>query len=80
LNRYRRVGTSSFRGCDADVGLADRFGKFYDAKRIYNSYDEMLADPEVDAIIIGISDAFTSQPRCRRCPLVSMYSARSRLG
>jgi predicted dehydrogenase len=44
--------------CDADEGLAHHFGRFYDAKRIYLDYDQMLADPQVDAIIIGISDAF----------------------
>ncbi len=44
--------------CDADEGLARRFGGFYDAERIYYDYDEMLADPEVEAVVIGISDAF----------------------
>jgi len=44
--------------CDADDGLAQRFGKFYDARQIYLDYDRMLADPEVDAVIIGIADAF----------------------
>ncbi|WP_296745760.1 Gfo/Idh/MocA family oxidoreductase [Mesorhizobium sp.] len=44
--------------CDADTELARRFGEFYDAARIYNDYDQMLADPEIEAVIIGISDAF----------------------
>lgn len=44
--------------CDADVGLAKRFGEFYDAERIYFDYDEMLADPDVEAVVIGTSDAF----------------------
>ena len=44
--------------CDADEGLANRFGKFYDAKNIYLDYDQMLANPDVGAVIIGISDAF----------------------
>src|SRR5688572_32693545 len=44
--------------CDADEGLAHHFGRFYDAKKIYLDYDQMLADPDVEAIIIGISDAF----------------------
>jgi predicted dehydrogenase len=44
--------------CDADAELADRFGRFYDAKAIYLDYDRMLADPGVDAIVIGIADAF----------------------
>ncbi len=44
--------------CDADESLAQRFGKFYDAERIYLDYDEMLADPNIDAIIVATSDAF----------------------
>jgi predicted dehydrogenase len=44
--------------CDADESLAQQFGKFYGAERIYLDYDEMLADPNVDAIIIAIADPF----------------------
>jgi predicted dehydrogenase len=44
--------------CDADKGLAQRFGNFYDAEKIYLSYDDMLADPEMEAVVIGVSDAF----------------------
>jgi predicted dehydrogenase len=44
--------------CDADESLAQRFGAFYEAERIYLSYDDMLADKNVDAIIVATSDAF----------------------
>jgi predicted dehydrogenase len=44
--------------CDADEALAQRFGQFYDAERIYLSYDAMLADDQVDAVIIATSDPF----------------------
>jgi predicted dehydrogenase len=44
--------------CDADEELANRFGGFYDAGSIYLDYDRMLADPAVEAVIIGIADAF----------------------
>jgi predicted dehydrogenase len=44
--------------CDADESLAQRFGTFYDAKKIYLNYDEMLADDSLDAVIIATSDAF----------------------
>ena len=44
--------------CDADEGLANHFGRFYDAKNIYLDYDQMLANQHVEAIIIGVSDAF----------------------
>ena len=44
--------------CDADESLAQRFGSFYDAGKIYLDYDEMLADDAVEAVIIAVSDAF----------------------
>lgn len=44
--------------CDADEGLAKRFGEFYDAERVYFDYDQMLADPDIEAVVIGTSDAF----------------------
>jgi predicted dehydrogenase len=44
--------------CDRDEGLAGHFGRFYDAKKIYLDYEEMLADPEVEAVVIGIADDF----------------------
>jgi predicted dehydrogenase len=44
--------------CDADESLAQRFGSFYDAQKIYLDYDEMLPDDAVDAVIIAVSDAF----------------------
>ncbi len=44
--------------CDADRDLADRFGRFYDAEKIYYDYDQMLADPAVEAVVIAVSDAF----------------------
>lgn len=51
--------------CDADASLAQRFGAFYDAEKIYFDYDDMLADKAIDAIIIAISDAF-HVPAARR--------------
>ncbi|AUT62810.1 gfo/Idh/MocA family oxidoreductase [Paraburkholderia terrae] len=47
-----------FAVCDVDEGLARHFGQFYDAQKIYLDYDEMLADPDVEAVVIGTSDAF----------------------
>ncbi len=44
--------------CDADESLAQRFGTFYEAAKIYLDYDEMLADDAVDAVVIAVSDAF----------------------
>lgn len=44
--------------CDADEGLANHFGRSFDAKQIYFNYDRMLENPAVEAVIIGIADAF----------------------
>jgi predicted dehydrogenase len=51
--------------CDADESLAQRFGMFYDAEKIYLDYDKMLADDSLDAVIIATSDAF-HVPAARR--------------
>ena len=44
--------------CDADEGLARRFGTFYDAEKTYLDYDQMLSDPQIEAVVIGIADQF----------------------
>lgn len=44
--------------CDRDAGLAQKFGNFYGADKIFTDYDEMLADDGIDAVIIATSDAF----------------------
>jgi len=51
--------------CDRDEGLADRFGRQYDAERIHTDYDAMLADGSVDAVIIATADTF-HVPAARR--------------
>ena len=51
--------------CDRDEGLAQRFGSFYDAEKIYTDFDAMLADGGIDAVIIATSDAF-HVPAARR--------------
>ena len=44
--------------CDVAEDLIDRFATTYDAKRVYTSYEEMLTDPNIDAVIIATSDVF----------------------
>ena len=44
--------------CDVAEDLATRFGDFYQAKRIFTDYSDMLADPELQAVLIATSDAF----------------------
>jgi predicted dehydrogenase len=44
--------------CDAAPDLAARMGATYEPEKIYLDYDEMLADPDLEAVIIATSDAF----------------------
>lgn len=44
--------------CDRDEGLANKFGGFYGAEKIYTDFDAMLADPGIEAVIVATSDAF----------------------
>ena len=44
--------------CDVAGDLVDRFAVTHGAARTYTDYDSMLADPELDAVIIATADAF----------------------
>ena len=44
--------------CDVADDLRDRMAATYAPSRSYDDYDAMLADPELDAVIIATSDAF----------------------
>jgi predicted dehydrogenase len=44
--------------CDAASDLTARMAAQWEPERTYLSYDDMLADPHVDAVIIATSDAF----------------------
>jgi predicted dehydrogenase len=47
-----------FAICDVADDLRERMAVTHGAKKTYPDYDKMLADPEVDAVIIATSDAF----------------------
>lgn len=47
-----------FAICDVAGDLVDRMAAIYQPQRKYLDYDAMLADPEVDAVIIATSDTF----------------------
>jgi predicted dehydrogenase len=47
-----------FAICDVAEDLRDRMAITHGARKTFADYDKMLADPEVDAIIIATSDAF----------------------
>jgi len=44
--------------CDLARDLADRMAAMHAPQKVYYDYAEMLADPELDAVIIATSDAF----------------------
>ncbi len=44
--------------CDLAGDLRNKMAAIHDPKISYSSYEDMLADPKVDAIIIAISDQF----------------------
>jgi predicted dehydrogenase len=47
-----------FAICDVADDLAQRMAVTHGAKKTFTSYDAMLADPDVDAVIIATADAF----------------------
>lgn len=44
--------------CDVADDLRERMAITHGAQKTYSDYDKMLADPDVDAVIIATSDAF----------------------
>ena len=50
--------TQLYTICDVAEDLAERFAVTHGAERIYNNYDRMLEDPDLDAVIIATGDTF----------------------
>ena len=44
--------------CDAADDLRNRMAQIWEPEVAYSSYEEMLADPKVEAVVIGIADQF----------------------
>jgi len=44
--------------CDVATDLLERMAWTHKPERIFSSYDQMLADPELDAVIVATADAF----------------------
>jgi len=44
--------------CDVADDLRERMAATYAPRKSYRDYDEMLADPELDAVIVATADAF----------------------
>ena len=47
-----------FAMCDVAPDLLDRLAPFYQPRKTYTSYEDMLNDPQVEAVIIATSDIF----------------------
>jgi len=58
------IGSSKARNihlqaiCDVAEDLLHKMAAIYEPDKIYTDYEKMLADPEVEAVIIGIGDQF----------------------
>src|SRR4030095_11088084 len=44
--------------CDAADDLRNRMTQMWEPEVAYSKYDQLLADPKVEAVIIGIADQF----------------------
>ena len=44
--------------CDIADDLRNKMAAIYDPKKTYSDYSQMLEDPEIQAVVIGISDEF----------------------
>lgn len=44
--------------CDVDEYLLNEMSAIYHPEKLYTDYDEMLKDPNLDAVVIGIADNF----------------------
>lgn len=54
----KAVNAELFAICDVADDLRERMVVTHGAQKSYNDYDRMLADPEIDAVIIATADAF----------------------
>src|SRR5262245_29942466 len=44
--------------CDHATDLADRMAVRYEPRRKYYAFEQMLADPQLEAVIIAVADQF----------------------
>jgi len=63
VTHQSRRGNAACCVSSADEGLAKHFGAFYDAKKIYVRYDEMLADPESKPLLSAFPTPSMFPPR-----------------
>ncbi|MBX5162885.1 MULTISPECIES: Gfo/Idh/MocA family protein [unclassified Rhizobium] len=54
----KAVNADLYAICDVAADLRERMAITHGAEKTYDDYDRMLADPELDAVIIATADAF----------------------
>ena len=65
--------------CDAADDLRNRMTQIWEPEIAYGQSDELLADPKVEAVIIGIADQFHVSAAVRRLQPESTFLSKSRL-
>lgn len=59
LQACRKARSVTLRSvCDVAEDLAHKMGSFYEAEEIFTDFNDMLRDPELEAVIIATSDTF----------------------
>src|SRR2546429_4281292 len=66
--------------CDVAEDLVTRMATIHEPRPIYLNYDEMLPDPQVEAIIIAIADQFHGSAACRAPPAAKYVLVEKPLG
>src|SRR6185436_4445829 len=44
--------------CDSAEDLRNKMAAIHEPKQVYADYDKMLADPQVEAVIVAVADQF----------------------
>jgi predicted dehydrogenase len=59
LEACRKAGNAELHAlCDADARLLERVAGAHEPRATYTDYDAMLADPDVDAVVVAVADQF----------------------
>ena len=66
--------------CDAAEDLVERMATVHGPQITYTDYEAMLADPDVEAVIVGVADRFHVSPAIQAIESVSTCSWRSPWG
>lgn len=54
----KATNTNLYAICDVAHDLVERFAVTHSAETCFDTYEQMLADPQLDAVIIATADAF----------------------